>query len=76
MTSTNTDTPPPGQNGYGKSAAAVVAGSGCTLLVLIVDYVLTAYGKPPIPAELTSALTTFVTTAAVFFTPHTALGGS
>lgn len=74
MSAANTNAPSAVSSGYGKSVACVLAGSGCALVVEVIDEILAAKGLPPLKASLVDAASTFVTTAAVFFTPHNALG--
>lgn len=57
---------PPGQNGYGKSMAAVAAGALATIVIWVIDQFL----PTPMPAEISAAVQTLLTTAAVFLTPH------
>ena len=68
--------PPPGPIGLGKSMAAVAAGALSTILIYIIDAILKAKGADALPAGIEAAVQTLVTTAAVYFVPHDAFGGS
>jgi len=57
-------------SGYGKSIAAVLAGSGSTIVVYIINQVLAKYSMPPLPAEITAAIQTLLTTGAVYYSPQ------
>lgn len=59
-------------DGYGKSVAAVASGALATIVIWVVDQFL----PTPMPPEISAAVQTLFTTAAVFLTPHTAVGGS
>lgn len=60
------------QSGFGKSVAAVGAGSLSVIVVYIVNQMIVH----PLPAEITAAIQTLITTLAVYLTPHDAIGGS
>ncbi len=58
--------------GYGKSTAAVLAGAIVTIIVWALDTFTTV----KLSVEVAGAIQTVITTVAVFFVPHTAVGGS
>lgn len=62
--------PPPAPIGINKSVAAVAAGSLATIVIYIVNAIFKKYGMDSLPAEITAAIQTLITTAAVYYTPH------
>lgn len=61
----------PSNTGYGKSVAAVAAGAIST----IGGYAFQQATGHPLPAEIVGSVQTLLTLAAVYFTPHSAVGG-
>lgn len=55
--------PPPGNN---KAIAAVISGALSTIVI----YILNQFIHPPLPAEIAGAISTVLTTAAVWLVPH------
>ena len=66
-----TANPPAPNIGFGKSVAAVVAGAATPGVVDLINQFM----PQPLPAEITDAIQTLITAAAVYYTPHDAVGG-